>query len=407
VWTKSACVALAWSILLIMVVAAGLSRPRPAQANVRIASSTTGITLAGTMSVAAASVTAVSPAARYIVQPGDTLSGIAARLTVRGGWSALYAANRRLVGPDPNVIRPGTVLVLPGVRAPARYVVAAGDTLTAIATALAVRGGWPALYAANRRVIGADPDVIRPGTALAVPRLAAQSPSGRSPGRHPYPRPSSGPAAGGHRPGSAQSPVAGMPSWLTTLLLAVGLLIGAAFLVEPVLAVRRRRAAARAARAAGSGAALAGADPGPDGGPAGDKSRIVLADYHRVVVTCSTRDGTVYVLRPPDAEPAAILQAARLVLPEGPYRELAGKLGMPAEWPIVVADYDRVVVTCSTRDGTVYVLRPPGEDPEAILRAARLVLPECSYQELADQLGVPASWPMEHTPGASASRLAE
>ena len=41
-----------------------------------------------------------------------------------------------------------------------------------------------------------------------------------------------------------------MPSWLTAVLLAAGLLIGAAFVAEPVLAVRRRRAAARAARAA-------------------------------------------------------------------------------------------------------------------------------------------------------------
>ena len=115
----------------------------------------------------------------------------------------------------------------------------------------------------------------------------------------------------------------------------------------------------------------------------------------------------MYVLRPPGTEPAAILQAARLVLPQGPYRELAGRLGMPADWPIVMADYDRVVVTCSTRDGTVYVLRPPGEDPKAILRAARLVLPECSYGELADQLGVPASWPMEHQPGRRDSWPAE
>ena len=51
---------------------------------------------------------------------------------------------------------------------------------------------------------------------------------------------------------------------------------------------------------------------------------------------------------------------ARLVLPEDLYRELVGQLGMPAGWPIVVADYDRVVVTCSPPDNTVYVLRPPG-----------------------------------------------
>ena len=117
VWTKSACVVLAWSVLLIVMVAAGMSRSHPAQAETRIASSTTGITLADTVSVAAVSVRAVSPAARYVVQPGDTLSGIAARLAVRGGWAALYAANRPLIGPDPDVIRPGTVLVLPGGRA--------------------------------------------------------------------------------------------------------------------------------------------------------------------------------------------------------------------------------------------------------------------------------------------------
>jgi len=102
----------------------------------------------------------------------------------------------------------------------------------------------------------------------------------------------------------------------------------------------------------------------------------------------------VYVLRPPGEDSGVILRAARLVLPEGPYGQLAGRLGMPASWPIVLADYDRLVVTHSQDDGTVYVLRPPGEDPSEILRAARLVLPEDPYQELADQLGVPAGLPM-------------
>jgi hypothetical protein len=122
---------------------------------------------------------------------------------------------------------------------------------------------------------------------------------------------------------------------------------------------------------------------------------VVLADYDRLVVTYSQADHTVYVLRPPDAEPRAIMQVARLVLPEGPYRALAERLGLPASWPIVLADHDRLVVTCNKVDDTVYVLRPPGEDPRKVLRAARLVLPEGSYGELADQLGVPPSWPME------------
>jgi LysM repeat protein len=418
VWTKSACVVLAWgSILVIVVVTAGMSRPaRPARANIRIASSTTEVTGPAAVGVAAVFVAAARPAARYVVQPGDTLSGIAARLAVRGGWSALYAANRRVIGPDPDVIDPGAVLVLPGRMALARYTVAAGDTLSAIAAALAVRGGWPALYAANRRVIGPDPGLIRAGTVLAIPRPAARPASGSSPGRQVSPGLPPGPA-GGHRPlpGRTGAPAAaGMPQWLKTMLLAAGLLTGAAFLAEPALVIRRRRRAdARAATGAAARPGQTGAAAGPgqvrtpalaptqvprpwrgSEGRDARKTSVVLADYDQVVVTYSEDDDTVYVLRPPGQDPAVILRVARLVLPEGPYRELAGQLGLPASWPIVLADYDRVVVTCSARDGTVCVLRPPGQDPAAILKAARLVLPEEPYEELADQLGVPTSMPM-------------
>src|SRR5438874_10969975 len=223
----------------------------PAQANIRTASSTTQVTLASTLSVAAAPKTVARPVSRYAVRPGDTLSGIAARFAVRGGWPALYAANRLRIGSDPNVIRPGTVLVLPGRMAPARYTVVAGNTLSAIAAVLAVRGGWPALYAANRHVIGPDPDVIRPGAVLRVPRAAAPSPAAPGPAGRPAPPPSA-PAGSGHRPlpGRTGAPAAaGMPQWLKTVLLAAGLLTGAAFLGGPVLLARRRRqAAARAVR---------------------------------------------------------------------------------------------------------------------------------------------------------------
>jgi len=95
------------------------------------------------------------------------------------------------------------------------------------------------------------------------------------------------------------------------VLLAAGLLIGAAFLTEPTLTIARRRRAPRP-RA---------------------KARIVLADYDRLVVTHSGEDGTVCVLRPPDADPEAILLAARLVLAQDRYEELAGHLGVPAHWP--------------------------------------------------------------------------
>jgi nucleoid-associated protein YgaU len=48
----------------------------------------------------------------YRVRPGDTLSKIAKRLHVHGGWRALYQANRRHLS-SPNVIHVGQVLTLP------------------------------------------------------------------------------------------------------------------------------------------------------------------------------------------------------------------------------------------------------------------------------------------------------
>ncbi len=330
-------------LLTLVVIGMGGSVPR-AQANMRIASSTTAVTLTSTMDVTATSTKAAATAQRaprYVVQPGDTLSSIAVAHAVRGGWQALYAANRRVIGPDPDVIHPGTVLVLPGQLTPARYTVRTGDTLSGIATEFAMPGGWPALYAANRRVIGPDPNVIRPGTVLTLARPAAPTRPTSSPARHrpPQPAPPAPPATHAapphHAPQtrtSAPAP-AGMPGWLRIMLLAAGLLIGAAFLAELVLVIARRRRQAMARNAK------------PE--------------------TASPREST-------EAEPVTTQEAH-----------------------IVLADYDRLVVTHSKADDTVYVLRPPGEDPRTILRVARLVLPEDPYEELAEQLGVPANWPME------------
>ncbi|MGW6717702.1 transglycosylase family protein [Streptomyces sp. NPDC054995] len=54
----------------------------------------------------------------YTVSSGDSLSGIASAQRVRGGWQGLYAANRTVVGDDPNLIFPGQRLSLDGSRAP-------------------------------------------------------------------------------------------------------------------------------------------------------------------------------------------------------------------------------------------------------------------------------------------------
>ena len=383
-WTKSACVVLAWSVMLILVAVGGKGSVRATQANIRIASSTQ-ITLSSTLSVAVTARTATTPAPRYVVQPGDTLSAIAAALAVRGGWPALYAANRGAIGPDPDIIRPGTVLALPGRMAPVRVTVAAGDTQSGIAAAQALPGGWPALYAANRKVIGPDPNTIRAGTVLTVPRAAGPPP--RAPSRTPHrtPPPASGGRPHHHVIQRTGTPVRnGIPEWLKIMLLVVGLLIATALvagalLTDPDLAIARRRRQHAA--------------QGPQRPPA-PKARIVMVDYDRLIVTHSRADNTVYVLRPPGENPTAILRVARLVVAEDRYRDLAEYLGLPASWPIVVADYDRLVVTCSKDDDTAYVLRPPGEDPQAVLRAARLVLPEDHYEELACHLGVAAGWPL-------------
>lgn len=47
----------------------------------------------------------------YIVQPGDCLSVIADHYGI--AWPDLYAANAEVVGPNPNLIYPGQVLVIP------------------------------------------------------------------------------------------------------------------------------------------------------------------------------------------------------------------------------------------------------------------------------------------------------
>ncbi|MFD8418246.1 transglycosylase family protein [Streptomyces sp. NPDC059466] len=48
------------------------------------------------------------------------------------------------------------------------YVVRTGDSLSTIADALDLEGGWAGLYAGNEKTVGADPDLILPGQSLAV-----------------------------------------------------------------------------------------------------------------------------------------------------------------------------------------------------------------------------------------------
>ncbi|MFJ9076380.1 transglycosylase family protein [Streptomyces sp. NPDC102278] len=67
--------------------------------------------------------------------------------------------------------RPTGTSVLPN-----PYVVAPGDSLSAIATEQRVEGGWQALYETNRATVGADPNLILPGQRLTL-RITAAPPA--------------------------------------------------------------------------------------------------------------------------------------------------------------------------------------------------------------------------------------
>ena len=53
----------------------------------------------------------------YVVQPGDTLWSVSAWYYGTGGdWHRIYAANRAVIGSNPDLIRPGQRLTLPPVK---------------------------------------------------------------------------------------------------------------------------------------------------------------------------------------------------------------------------------------------------------------------------------------------------
>ncbi|MFE3092413.1 transglycosylase family protein [Streptomyces sp. NPDC059248] len=63
------------------------------------------------------------------------------------------------------------------------YTVAGGDSLSRIADAKNVRGGWPALYEQNRDTVGSDPDLIYPGQKLVIKMTAPAGTKGSAPAK--------------------------------------------------------------------------------------------------------------------------------------------------------------------------------------------------------------------------------
>ena len=165
--------------------------------------------------------------------------------------------------------------------------------------------------------------VARAAPAAARPPAPAPAPAPAQPAR-------TGTAAGtgtgtdrphGRRPPAKAPATAGLPRWLEIVLLA-------AWPADRDRLPDRAGPGDRPPTPPGRPPAPGPPDAGPAACPPAQDPRILLADYDRLVVTSSGPDGTVCVLRPPGADPEAILLAARLVLAQDRYEQLAGHLGV-------------------------------------------------------------------------------
>ncbi|GAB7034415.1 transglycosylase family protein [Streptomyces sp. NPDC021749] len=125
----------------------------------------------------------------YVVRRGDTLGKIARSLHVKGGWRALYKANRKVLGAHPHRLKAGLTLRIPDTEA----------------TAAAPRPTVPVPAAPTRSEDG----VLPPGTVTGSPTAGLVPPETKTVGS----APPQGDATGGAGPGSAppQEPVTSGP----------------------------------------------------------------------------------------------------------------------------------------------------------------------------------------------------
>ena len=131
---------------------------------------------------------------RVVSEKGDTLWGLAeAHLGDGFRWQEIAELNKGRVMPDgrtfnnPRSIEPGWELLLPadainlpGDQTPAnpgQTVVEPGDTLSGISAETDIEN-WRDLYAANKDVIGDNPDLIYPGQVLVLPGSGNLDPAG-------------------------------------------------------------------------------------------------------------------------------------------------------------------------------------------------------------------------------------
>ncbi len=132
------------------------------------------------------------------VRAGLTRGGDAPEISPGPGAEAQSAGSRPVqAAPQSAPARPqarpaaATPTHVPGKRD--SYTVASGDSLSGIASAQRVRGGWQGLYAANRTVVGDDPDLIFPGQRLSLDGGRASKPGERGTAPAPTRKPAAKP----------------------------------------------------------------------------------------------------------------------------------------------------------------------------------------------------------------------
>ncbi|CAN5210104.1 hypothetical protein BH11CYA1_BH11CYA1_32050 [soil metagenome] len=137
----------------------------------------------------------------YTIRTGDNLWNIAKdNLGDATKWNDIYKLNADVLGANPELIRPGTTIQLPGaesadiasattpgISGSGSYTVQSGDTLWDIAhDQLGDATKWGDIYKANSELIGSNPGMIQPGQQLSLgtadpsAQLASASPAGQT-----------------------------------------------------------------------------------------------------------------------------------------------------------------------------------------------------------------------------------
>ncbi|WP_030757984.1 LysM peptidoglycan-binding domain-containing protein [Streptomyces griseus] len=128
--------------------------------------------------VTAGAVPAAPAATRsYTVVKGDSLSLIAHRKGIQGGWKSLYRANEKTVGDNPSLIHPGLELTIR--RDSAKAAPAPANTARKAAAESASTGAGGSAERASRSVSRTATPAVRAAaaraTAEAAPRTAARA----------------------------------------------------------------------------------------------------------------------------------------------------------------------------------------------------------------------------------------